>query len=73
MGCLSPQECAGLTLKRLIQEYYPSQEEFAFDFGTDIRTVSRYVNQGINKINIIQDLADHFHVSFEEFFKQPIG
>ena len=70
MSNLSYQERAGLTLKRLIQANYPSQEEFAFDFGTDVRTVSRYVNQGINKINIIQELADFFGVTFEDFFRQ---
>lgn len=69
MSNLSPQERAGITLKRLIQKNYPSQEEFAFDFGTDVRTVSRYVNQGINKVSIIQELADFFGIEFEEFFR----
>jgi hypothetical protein len=57
MNELSPQKTAGQVLRRLIQENYSSQEEFAYDYGTDIRTVSRYINDGINKINIIQELA----------------
>ena len=59
---------AGLYLKKLIQENYSSQEDFADDFGTDIRTVSRYVNNGINKISTIQELALFFGVSFQDFF-----
>lgn len=70
MSDITYQERAGLTLKKLIQANYQSQEEFAFDFGTDVRTVSRYINQGINKINTIQQLADFFGVTFEDFFRQ---
>lgn len=65
----SPQLCAGLKLKQLILENYSSQEEFAYDFGTDVRTVSRYVNQGINKINVIQELSDFFRIPFSDFFE----
>ena len=61
---------AGEVLRKLIQENYASQEEFAYDFGTDIRTVSRYVNNGINKISILQELAVFFHVSIVDFLKE---
>ncbi len=70
MEKLSPQQIAGKTLRRLIQENYPSQEEFAYDYGMEIRTVSRYVNNGINKIDAIQELADFFNISFVDFFKE---
>lgn len=59
---------AGQKLKQLIKENYPSQEEFAYDYGAEIRTVSRYVNQGINKIDVIQELANFFNVDFTYFF-----
>lgn len=61
---------AGEVLRKLIQENYASQEEFAYDFGTDIRTVSRYVNNGINKISILQELAVFFHVNIVDFLKE---
>ena len=32
---------AGEVLRQLIQKRYPSQEAFADDFGTDVRTVNR--------------------------------
>lgn len=60
---------AGIVLRRLIQDNYSSQEEFAYDFNTDIRTVSRYVNNGINKVSVIQELAEFFNVDFTEFFR----
>ena len=69
MDKLSPQQLAGKNLRRLIQENYSSQEEFAYDFGPDIRTINRYINNGINKVDIIQELADFFGVSFMDFFR----
>lgn len=68
MSKMDAAKQAGIVLRRLIQENYPSQEEFAYDFGTDIRTVSRYVNQGINKVNTLQELADFFQIEFTDFF-----
>ncbi len=69
MNELSPQNKAGMALKKLIKANYSSQEEFAYDFGTDVRTVNRYVNNGINKIDTIQELAVFFRLSFFEFFE----
>ena len=69
MSSCTPQQKAGLVLKRLIQERYSSQEEFALDYGMELRTVSRYVNQGINKISVVQELADLFALEFEDFFR----
>lgn len=60
---------AGKVLKRLIAENYSSQEEFAYDFHIELRTVNRYVNQGINKVSTLQELALHFNVEITEFFK----
>ncbi len=68
MDKLTPQQIAGRTLRKLIQDNYRSQEEFALDFGMEPRTVSRYINNGINKIDIIQELAEFFNISFVAFF-----
>ena len=72
MEKLTPQQIAGQNLRRLIQENYPSQEEFAYDYGMDLRSVSRYINNGINKVDAIQQLAEFFSVDFMEFFKPQI-
>lgn len=68
MGEFSYSLAAGKKLKQLIKENYSSQEEFADDYGADIRTISRYANQGINRIDVIQELADFFGVDFTFFF-----
>ena len=60
---------AGDFLRKLIQQNYSSQEEFAIDFGTDIRTISRYINGGINKVNVIQELAEFFEIDIKDFFE----
>lgn len=61
---------AGKRLRELIAENYPSQEEFADEYGADIRTVSRYINNGINKLDIIQELADWFCIDFMDFLQE---
>lgn len=63
-----PMKTAGEVLRKLISENYSSQEEFAFDFGADVRTINRYVNNGINKIDIVYRLAMFFNVEFTYFF-----
>ena len=70
MSKMDASKQAGLVLRRLIQENYPSQEEFAYEFGADIRTISRYVNQGINKVNVLQELADFFQIELWDFFRE---
>ena len=62
---------AGEVLRRLIRDNYSSQEEFAYDFGADVRTVNRYVNQGINKLSVIQELACFFQVELAAFIIRP--
>lgn len=70
MSDLSYALIAGQNLKQLIKENYSTQEDFAYDYGAEIRTISRYVNQGINKIDVIQELAEFFDVPFEYFFRK---
>ena len=66
---LPAERKAGETLRRLIQEHYSSQEEFAYDYGADLRTINRYINNGINKINVVQELANFFNVELISFFQ----
>ena len=54
---------AGANLKRLIKNSkYKTQEEFAYEFGTDVRTIGRWVNKGIKNIDTIQQIAAFFEV-----------
>ena len=60
---------AGANLKRLIKNSkYRTQEEFAFEFGTDVRTVGRWVNKGIKNLDTIQQVADFFGIDALAFF-----
>ena len=53
----------GANLKRLIKESkYGTQEEFAFEFGADVRTVGRWINCGIDKLSTIIQIADFFEI-----------
>lgn len=70
MCIISPQKIAGENLRKLIQDNFPSQQAFAYEYGIEIRTVSRYINEGINRIDVVQSLAEFFKVDFEDFFKK---
>ena len=53
----------GANLKRLIKESkYKTQEEFAFEFGVDDRTVRRWIGKGVYDIRSIQQLAGFFEI-----------
>ena len=64
-------QVAGDNLKALIRKSakYRSQADFAFDFGVDIRTLSRWLNQGIKNIDTIKELADFLSVDILELLK----
>ena len=59
----------GQKLRELINQNYRTQEDFAYDFGADLRTINRYINEGINKLNVIQELAEYFSVDIKYFFE----
>ena len=61
---------AGKKLRELIKENCFTQEDFADDFGLDIRSVNRYINNGISKVATIQQLAVYFDVPFTVFFTE---
>lgn len=53
----------GANLKRLIKESdYRTQEEFALEFGADVRTVRRWINRGIYNVSTIEQIAKFFNV-----------
>ena len=60
---------AGAALKYLIKKHYSSQQEFADDFGVELRTVNRYVTTGIGKIVTIQEIADFFGMDLPEYLQ----
>ena len=49
---------AGLALKHYLTTTRQTQEEFAEEFGFDPKTISRYVNKGIQNIGTIEILAE---------------
>lgn len=58
---------AGANLKRLIkQSSYKTQEEFAYVFGTDVRTVGRWINHGIDRLSTIEQIADFFGIAVSD-------
>lgn len=69
MDELSLELIAGMRLRKLIKENYRTQQDFADDYGLDIRSVSRYINSGIPTFQIVQELADFFHVDRMIFMK----
>lgn len=58
---------AGKCLRFLLEQRNSTQEEFALDFHAELRTVNRYINQGISKIDKIQEIATYFGLTLIEF------
>ncbi len=53
----------GANLKRTIKESkWRTQEKFSEAFGAEIRTVGRWCNQGIDKLSLIQQIAEFLEV-----------
>lgn len=60
---LSYKKIAGDNLRRFISESKcGSQQEFAIQFNATIRTVNRWINEGINSLDIVEEIADFFGV-----------
>lgn len=58
---------AGAKLKQLIkQSKYKTQEEFAFEFGADVRTIGRWINNGIDSLSTIQKIAGFFGIAVSD-------
>lgn len=53
----------GANLKRAIKESkWKTQARFAEAFGAEDRTVGRWCNQGIDKLSLIQQIADFLEI-----------
>ena len=54
----------GMNLKRAIKEScWRTQERFAEAFGAEVRTVGRWCNEGVDKISLLEQLADFLGIS----------
>ncbi len=63
-----PQIKAAEYLRTLIYQHYSSQSAFAKDIGIEQRTLSRYLSQGINSVEVLEKFAAFFNVDIAEFF-----
>ena len=62
---------AGANLKRFIKNSrYRTQQRFAIEICVDVRTVGRWINEGINDLRIIKELADFFGKSIWDFLSE---
>lgn len=60
---------AGKNLKNLIKESGRTQEKFADDFFVDAVTVRRWIAHGVNKLDVIEEIAKFFDVDFMDLLK----
>ena len=68
---LSLSLIAGINLKRLIRESkYRTQENFAYEFGAEIRTVSRCLNAGVKNIDTLEEIAYFLDIDIFDLLKK---
>lgn len=61
---------AGENLKQVIKANYLSQADFAFDFGVEMRTLSRWLNNGITNIDTLQQITEFLQIEITDLFVQ---
>ena len=53
----------GANLKREIrQSRYRTQENFAFEFGAETRTVNRWLNEGLRDVDMAEEIAEFLEI-----------
>ena len=50
-------------LKRKLKEGGITQEAFSYDFSVDVRTVRRWLRDGVHSLDTVVEIANHFGVS----------
>ena len=62
---------AGDNVKRIIKESdYRTQENFAYAFGEEIRTISRWLNGGIRNIDTLKEIASFLGVDIVDLLHE---
>lgn len=59
---LDHQKEIGRWLAVQLKKRNMTQEEFAFRMGVDERTVRRWINEGVGRINVLEDIASFFQM-----------
>ena len=60
---LDLNQVVGANLKRAIKESkWKTQEKVSEAFGAEVRTVGRWCNQGIDKLSLVQQIADFLEI-----------
>ena len=66
-------QIVGANLKRAIAlSDFKTQEIFAFEYGTDIRNVSRWVNLGLNKVDTTEEVAEFLGIEALNLFIENV-
>lgn len=64
-------QIAGNNVKKIIKEsVYKTQDEFAYFFGAETRTVSRWLNGGIKNLDTLQEIAEFLDVDVLSLLKE---
>ena len=70
MGDKRIEVICGRNLRKFIKEKDKTQQNFAHNYGVELRTVSRWLNEGhLKNVDDIQSLAQYFKKDWREFFQ----
>lgn len=61
---------AGENLKQVIKVKYITQGDFAFDFGVEMRTLSRWLNNGITNLDTLQQITEFLQIEIAVLLTQ---
>ena len=63
---IDPGIYAGKQFKLLMEKNNRTQERLAEDFNVDVRTVRRWIYEGISDIYRIYEIADYFEIDAQQ-------
>ncbi|XMB66637.1 helix-turn-helix transcriptional regulator [Mycoplasmatota bacterium zrk1] len=66
MTDLNDPKMIGSKIKELLSSCQMTQEQFAEEFYIDPRTIRRWIKEGINKLDVLSDIARFFEVDVKD-------
>lgn len=70
---VSVPRSVGSYLKRELKKRNVTQEAFSDDFGVDVRTVRRWVTNGVHSLDVVVEIACYFGVSLRDVLSDEDG
>ena len=70
---VSIPQAVGSYLKRELKKSGITQDAFSYEFGVDVRTVRRWISDGVHSLDVVVEIARYFGVSVGDVLSDEDG